>query len=156
MEKARIDIIDHHRSLRQFCLKGLSQFSDDYSLQKVKNLCRTLAPFSFMNFPQDLLNGFENSDSFKQELTATQLEKHTQLTALAFKKQNALGNQLNLNQFKSSMTMSSRSMKQMEISNFESKSIGGDSSSNQSFRDEEIKRDVTAFSVQSGTSQVSI
>jgi len=48
--------------------------------------------------------------------------------------------------------MSSRSMKQMEISNFESKSIGGDSSSNLSFRDEEIKRDVTAFSVQSGTS----
>ena len=48
-----------------------------------------------------------------------------------------------------------KSMKNLELSSFDNKSIGG-SSSGSNFRDEEIKRDVSAFSAASGGSKVSI
>ena len=32
MERLEVEIIDDYKNLRQSCLKGLSQFNDDYSL----------------------------------------------------------------------------------------------------------------------------
>lgn len=43
MTSLDITIEEKFRMLRQTCLKALSQFSDDYSLQKVCDLCQKLA-----------------------------------------------------------------------------------------------------------------
>jgi hypothetical protein len=72
MTETEINLDDTFRNLRQICLKGLSQFADDYSLQKVRDLCTKLAQFSFVNFPKNLLHDFQK-DSYKQELTSSQL-----------------------------------------------------------------------------------
>lgn len=69
MSKVEIEIEDKFRKLRQTCLTGLSQFSDDYSLQKVSDLCSKLASFSFIDFPKNLLADFQK-DSYKGELTS--------------------------------------------------------------------------------------
>ena len=75
MVKTEIQLTDSFHNLRQICLKGLSQFADDYSLQKVRDLITKLAQFSFVHFPENLLDDFQK-DSYKQELTSTQLLKH--------------------------------------------------------------------------------
>ena len=36
MERLEVEIVDDYRNLRQSCLKGLSQFSDDFSLLKIR------------------------------------------------------------------------------------------------------------------------
>jgi len=75
LTKLEIEVEDKFRRLRQTSLAGLSQFSDDYSLQKVGDLCTKLASFSFVHFPENLLADFQK-DSYKGELTVAQLQKH--------------------------------------------------------------------------------
>ena len=43
MAVVQLNVEDKFQPLRQSCLKGLSQFADDYSLQKVRDLCTKLA-----------------------------------------------------------------------------------------------------------------
>ncbi len=63
MAMTRVNLDDSYRNMRQICLKGLSQFSDDYSLQKVRDLCTKLVQFSFVNFPENLLHDFQKDRS---------------------------------------------------------------------------------------------
>ena len=60
MEKNEVEITDDYRNLRQSCLKALSQFSDDFLLDKIKKLIERLANFGFISFPENILIGFES------------------------------------------------------------------------------------------------
>ena len=71
MERLEVEIVDDYKSLRQTCLKGLSQFSDDYTLKKIRNLCERLGKFGFINFPENMLVGFTQKHNFNAELTAS-------------------------------------------------------------------------------------
>ena len=58
MEKMEVEITDDYRNLRQSCLKALSQFSDDFLLDKIKGLIEMLTKFGFISFPENILIGF--------------------------------------------------------------------------------------------------
>ena len=70
MEKNEVEITDDYRNLRQSCLKALSQFSDDFLLDKIRALIERLSSFGFISFPENMLIGFESKKGFKQELTS--------------------------------------------------------------------------------------
>ena len=58
MERLEVEIVDDYKNVRQSCLKGLSQFSDDKNLEKIRKLVERLSKFGFINFPENMLIGF--------------------------------------------------------------------------------------------------
>lgn len=165
MQREELEIEFVYKNLRQTALRALSQFSDDYSLQKVRNLVDKLAKFSFVNFPRNLLHDFKK-DSFKQELTSAQLLKLTQLEALAQTTSTAKGkpHSRNGSAFESPQVVKQNTLQPSvaSTSSFKLTPRGADETSSQDGRSsaggslpEEHKFDMSAVSSASGGSRVS-